>query len=114
MEFDLEDKALEFIKQNGNSAVIDLKFVHCVGDALCASRRLLGSHVPAIRPGEPGDAETGPYEIIRDQGTILYYHQQLERKVDFKKIRVICRKLFWWKWLELEGAKVIPVFNDYD
>ena len=110
--FDLEDKALEFIEQNGSSAVIGLKFVHCIGDAICVSRRLLGSQVPTIRLGEPENEETVAFHTIQVRRATIYYHQNLGVKFGASKIRVTFRNLFWWRWLEIEGAKLTPVFDD--
>lgn len=44
----------------------------------------------------------------------VYYPAELRSKAGIKSIRVKLRKLLFFSWLELEGAKAIAIYNEGD
>jgi len=52
---------------------------------------------------------TNRYLITRMDGVTIYYPRSLQIKNGFSEIRIKARKSLFFTWLELEGAKAIPV-----
>lgn len=109
MLFDFDAATAAYIRQHGGTAVIDLKFRHAIGDGILAGRGLLGSYAPSVRLGEPAE-HPHPYDRICMGGMILYHARGLEPKPGLRTIRIRLRSFATFRWLELEGARHIPVF----
>lgn len=110
--FDVDNQAADFIGIHGNVAIIDFKFVPAIGDTLCASKRLIGCSAPIIHIGQEVQAEDPQFHAKWVNGIAIYYHPDLRIKLGYSKIRIGLKRLLFWEWLELEGAKVTPVFDD--
>jgi hypothetical protein len=55
--------------------------------------------------GEPIEAEKAGYLSTVVDGVTVYYTPTVGVKQGFSHIRILLRKLLFWNWLELEGAK---------
>lgn len=110
MLFALDRETSAYIERQGGSVVIDYKFRACFGDGLLTSRRLLGSFVPAVRLGRPADSAS--YACTSLDGITLYFPAALRPKAGLQAVRIVRKGFFAWHWLELEGARLTPVFDD--
>jgi hypothetical protein len=64
-----------------------------------------------ILTGEPLSSEKIQYLMTEVNGVRVFYPSGLLIKEGFSEIRVFARKFLFWTWLEIEGAKSIPVTN---
>jgi len=110
--FNIDDQAADYIRKHGNVAVIDFKFMPAIGDTICASKRLIGCAAPRIHAGQEVQARNSQFYTKWVNGIAIYYHPDLRPKFGHSKIRIGLKRLLFWEWLELEGAKVTPIFDD--
>lgn len=111
MLFALDRETSSYIVRHGGSVVIDYKFRACFSDGLLTSRRLLGSYVPAVRLGEPG-GDFGAYNHTRIGAITIHFPKELKPKTGLPSIQIKRKSLFFYHWLELEGAILTPVFAE--
>lgn len=110
MLFALDGEASQFIRVRGGAAVIEVEFRACLSDGLLAGRRLAGCFVPTVRLGDPADT-AGPCERTRLDGIILYHPADVRPKPGRRTIRIVGKSFLFWRWLELEDARAVPVFD---
>ncbi len=110
--FDINNQVADYIRMHGNMVAVDLKLKLAIGDLPCASRKLAGCYVPNICIGEKVEKRDPQFHNEFVNGIIIYYHPGLKVKIGYPSIRLVLRKFLFWEWLELEGAKLTPVFND--
>jgi hypothetical protein len=110
--FEIDSDAAGYLWLRGALAVIDLKLEYSVGDALGSGKRLIGCQVPKIRVGPDRKPPDPAFLTERVNGVTVHYHPQLRVKTGYRKIRFVLRRLLCWQWLELEGAKATPVFDE--
>jgi hypothetical protein len=108
--FSIEDEVASYIWQRGNAIVVSLKHEPAVGDIYCASKMLSGCLIPQIQINlEESELETF-FQRTYSNGVIVYHHPDICTKKGYAEIRVILRRLWLWEWLELEGARILPIF----
>ncbi|HWR06611.1 MAG TPA: hypothetical protein VN379_07065 [Sporomusa sp.] len=61
--------------------------------------------------GEPAAAVRNQYCRSEAGSISVYYPAALAAKAGFSQVRVKLKKLLFVKWLELEGAKAIAIYN---
>jgi len=61
--------------------------------------------------GEPVSPDRIRYLITEVDGINVFHPPGLLIKEGFSQIRISVRKFLFWAWLEVEGAKAIPVIN---
>ena len=113
MLFDFDAATADYIRRHGGRVVMDMKFRHAYGDGCLAGRGLLGSYAPCVRLGEPAEPPH-PYDRTCLGGVILYHARGLEPKPGLHAIRIRVKSFAVFHWLELEGARYIPVFANPD
>ena len=65
--------------------------------------------MPTLSLGEPRHPERHLTEEI--DGLTIFYPPALRARPDRARITVRLRKLFFLRWLELEGARAIPRYE---
>ena len=110
--FDIGKDAADYIWLRGAVATIDLKLEYSTGDMIGSRKRLIGSYVPKIYIREEMDELSSLFLAKWVNGITIYYHPELRVKVGYPKIRFTVKRLLCLEWLELEGAKIIPVFHE--
>lgn len=63
--------------------------------------------MPKIYIGEPLANEKLCLQVIEYETIKIYYSSKLKIKESHQGIKIKLRKLFFFKWLELEGARGI-------
>lgn len=63
--------------------------------------------MPKIYIGEPLTNEKIRFQVIEKDTIKIYYSSRLKIKDGHLGIKIILRKLLFFKWLELEGARGI-------
>jgi hypothetical protein len=110
--FDINSQAAAYIRTHGNMVTVDLKFQPAIGDIPCASRKLAGCYAPNIRIGEKIGALNSQFRTEFIDDITIYYHPNLREKIGYPSIHLVLKQFLFWEWLELEGAKIMPIFND--
>lgn len=95
MIINIEDKALEYIKEMGGYATIRYS-----KKGWCHSGDI---DVPTIHLGKP-ESNLEDYEKYQEKEIILYFPKNLI--LSGEEIKVSLSKLFLWKKLTLEGALI--------
>lgn len=109
--FCMENDAADYVRAQGNVVVIDVRYEPSIGDGWLTSRNFLGCCHPVVGTGIREGCE-GDYKIASDKGVAIYYKPELKIKAGRDKIQIKLCRILGWRWLELEGASVIPVFNE--
>ena len=110
--FNVNQQAADYIRMHGNLIAVDLKFKPAIGDILCVSRRLEGCYIPKIHIGDEISKRNPQFYHESVNGIMIYYHPELKAKIGCPSIRLVLRRFLFWQWLELEGAKITPVFEN--
>jgi len=66
--------------------------------------------VPTIELGHPAPAEAGKFLTAEVNGITVYYPEGLHPKHGQTAVRIRRRKFLFWSWLEVEGARPMPVY----
>lgn len=110
--FNVNQQAADYIRMHGNLIAVDLKFKPAIGDILFVSKRLDGCYVPKIHIGDEISRRNPQFRREFVNGIIIYYHPELKAKVGCSSIQLVLKQFLFWQWLELEGAKFTPVFDN--
>ena len=65
--------------------------------------------MPTLSLGEPINTEG--YLTQQVNGVTIYYHEHLQTKPGHESITVRLKKFLFLNWLELEGARSTPVYE---
>jgi hypothetical protein len=68
--------------------------------------------VPTVSPGQPAAAEQPRYRVAAVDGVRVHYPASLGVRPGFAVIRVKLRRLLFWRWLELEGARAVAEMGE--
>lgn len=107
--FEITEEAREYIWLQGNTVTVNMKFRPTL--AAGAGRVLTGCLEPQVCARECAGEEKALFREARAQGVPVFYHPDVRAKTGCDKIRIVLKTLLWWNWLELEGAKITPVFE---
>jgi hypothetical protein len=66
--------------------------------------------VPRVFIGEP--VERDRYLTAEMDGIKIFYHPSVQIKAGFSEIQIKVRRFLFLAWLEIEGAKAIPVYSE--
>jgi len=108
--FVIEKDAAQYISEHLGSVVIGLKLEPSTGGCQCSGKIVTGSYIPYLSMGKPTADERDKYQLQLVERVEVYFPAELTAKQG-AEIRIKLRGLFWWHWLELEGAKAIAVYN---
>lgn len=67
--------------------------------------------MPSVVVGEPAAAVKGRYCRSEAGAISVYYPAALAAKAGFSRVRITLKKFLFFKWLEVEGAKAIAIYN---
>lgn len=110
--FDISQQAATYLELHGNTLAIDLKLEPAIGDILCVSKQLTGCYAPKIYVGQKAQEHEAEFHTDCVNGITIYYHPKLQVKLGYSQIQFVLKKFLFWEWLELDGAKLIPIFKD--
>jgi len=68
--------------------------------------------VPRVSIGEPACQGTDKYLTAEMDGIKIFYPPSLRVRPGFSEIHIEVKRFLFLTWLEIEGAKAIPVFNE--
>lgn len=108
--FHIDDQASCFIKNRTGAISIELCFEPALGGCQCSPKNVTGSYVPKVKLTRDDGINTSLLKTEVD-GINIYYPSNLQTKEGFNYIQIRLRRILFWGWLELEGAKGIPVYN---
>lgn len=110
--FELSDDAATYLWLRDACAVIDLKMEYSFSGAIGSGKRLIGCYVPKIEVRPATNEPDTLFLANQANGVTIYYHPQLRMQTGYRKIFLGLKRLLCWEWLELEGAKATPVFDE--
>ncbi len=109
--FEIDSDALVFITKHVQAVTIALNFQPAIGGCACSKNSITGSYIPGIALGQPQAGEEQRFHQIECQGVQVFYPAKLQIKEGFSHIRITRKNVLWWSWLELQGAKAIPMID---
>jgi len=68
--------------------------------------------VPRVSIGEPACRGKDKYLTAEIDGIKIFYPSSLRVRPGFSEIHIKAKKFLFLTWLEIEGAKAIPVFSE--
>ena len=68
--------------------------------------------MPRVFIGEPVSREEDRYLTAEMEGIKIFYHPSVQIKDGFSEIQIKVKKFLFLSWLEIEGAKAIPVYSE--
>lgn len=68
--------------------------------------------MPRVFVGEPVSREGDRYLTAEMDGIKIFYHPSVQIKDGFSEIHIKVKKFLFLSWLEIEGAKAIPVYSE--
>jgi hypothetical protein len=68
--------------------------------------------VPSVFIGEPACQGRDKYLTAEMDGIKIFYSPNLRVRPGFSEIHIDVKRFLFLAWLEIEGAKAIPVFNE--
>lgn len=101
--FIVDKEALQYIKLKSGSVVIDLKVKQPTG-GWCPPANVTGRYVPKLSTKVPHPQEQLEFKVIDQDGIKIYYSPKLNVRDGHPGIKIVLRKLLFFKWLEIEGA----------
>lgn len=107
----IDRDAAEYIRKRSCSVFIELRLEPALGGCACAPQRITGSYVPAIYMNKPLNAAQDKYSVVEVDEIKVYHPATLGVKEGFTKIRIKLKKILFWGWLELEGAKAVAIYE---
>jgi hypothetical protein len=107
----IDKGAIEYIKSRSSSIVIELKLEPAIGGCPCSGKNVTGSYIPMVCIDEPLERERGNYCVIEIDSINVYYPEKLTVKEGSSQIRILLKKILFWKFLYIDGAKAIVKYN---
>ena len=68
--------------------------------------------MPRVSIGEPDRQGKDKYLTAEMDGIKIFYPPSLRVRPGFSEIQIKVKRFFFLNWLEIEGAKAIPVINE--
>jgi len=68
--------------------------------------------VPTVFTGEPSCQGRDKYLTAEIDGIKIFYPPSLQVRPGFSEIHIKVRRFLLLTWLEIEGAKAVPVINE--
>ncbi|MDF2929449.1 CC/Se motif family (seleno)protein [Anaerospora sp.] len=107
--FIVEQAAAQYINKRSGSVVVSLKLEPAMGGCACSTQHITGSYLPVITLGPP--TEPDQYNRVSIEDITVFYAPNIQPKADYPSMVIRVKKMLFWSWLEIEGAKPIASFK---
>lgn len=107
----IEQEAIKYIKSRSSSIIIEMKLEPAIGGCPCAGRNITGSYIPTVCIDVPLKSEQDKYCIVEIDSIKVYHPENLKVKEGFSQIKIILKKVLFWEYLQIIGAKCIVIYN---
>lgn len=109
--FQIDKDAELYINERTKTVTIQLIFNPALGGCACSKNSVRGSYIPEITLGQPLTDAEKQFLTVDCQGVRVFYPSRLQIKEGYPHIRISLKRVLWWAWLELSGAKAIPIID---
>ncbi|GBG57376.1 hypothetical protein SPFL3102_03480 [Sporomusaceae bacterium FL31] len=109
--FEIDKDAEMYINERTKAVIIQLVFNPAIGGCACSKNSVRGSYIPEITLGQPQAEDEKQFLTMDCQGIRVFYPGKLRIKEGHSNIRISLKRILWWGWLELSGAKAIPILD---
>ncbi|WP_312518229.1 CC/Se motif family (seleno)protein [Anaerospora sp.] len=107
--FIVEQAAAQYINKRSGSVVVSLKLEPAMGGCACSTQHITGSYLPVITLGPP--TEPDQYNRVSIEDITVFYAPNIQPKADYPSMVIRVKKMLFWSWLEIEGAKPIASYK---
>ncbi len=107
--FIVEQAAAQYINKQSGSVVVSLKLEPAMGGCACSTQHITGSYLPVITLGPP--TEPDQYNRVSIEDITVFYAPNIQPKADYPSMVIRVKKMLFWSWLEIEGAKPIASYK---
>lgn len=107
--FIVEQAAAQYINKRSGSVVVSLKLEPAMGGCACSTQHITGSYLPVITLGPP--TEPDQYNRVSIEDITVFYAPNIQPRADYPSMVIRVKKMLFWSWLEIEGAKPIASFK---
>jgi hypothetical protein len=107
----IDKEAIEYIKSRSSSIVIEMRLEPAIGGCPCSGRNVTGSYIPMVCIDVPLESEQEKYCVIEIDSIKVYYPKNLKVKEGFPQIKITLKKILFWGFLQIVGAKSIASYN---
>lgn len=107
----IDKEAIEYIKSRSSSIVIEMKLEPAIGGCPCSGKNITGSYIPMVCIDVPLESEQNKYCVVEIDSIKVYHPENLSVKEGFLQITITLKKVLFWQFLQIIGAKSIVNYN---